>query len=231
MLALRKINKGKEPITLTNYRSSIQKKDFENINIYDDFNHKSRQDCKDSKAGNLRKQLLEEQGYLCCYCMSRIACFNSKIEHLKDQSTNRKLQIDYQNLFIACKGNEGQPSKHQHCDSFKGAKNIDYLDLLSNIENDIKYQPSDGTISSDNTDIDMEINEVLNLNVRILKRNRKQAVKEFLMVLKKRLGTGKWGKNALKKEVDRYEKIGADYKFKQFSAMFVYFLNKKLQKL
>ena len=228
---MKRINKWTEPTTLTTYRSSLHKKDLKDTDIYDGFKHKSKQDCKNNVAGNLRKQLLEEQGYLCCYCMSRIACTNSKIEHFKDQSTNRELQIDYQNLFIACKGNEGQPSNNQHCDSFKGAKNIDYVDLLSNIENDIKYKLADGTIFSDNTDINMEINEVLNLNVRILKRNRKQAVKKFLMVLKKRLGAGEWGKNALKKEVDRYEKKGADHKFKQFSGMFLYFLNKKLQKL
>ncbi len=230
MFALRKINKGKEPTTLTNYRSSIPKKDLLNTDIYDGFKHKSRQDCNDNKVGNLRKQLLEEQRYICCYCMSRIDCFNSKIEHFKDQS-NRNLQINYQNLFIACKGNEGLSSKNQHCDSFKGNKNLDYIDLLSNIEKEIKYKSANGTIFSDNADINLEINEVLNLNVKILKNNRKQAAKVFLMALKKRLGTGKWHKKALKKEVHSYEKIGDDHKFKQFNAMFIYFLNKKLQKL
>ncbi len=231
MLVLRKINKGKEPITLTNYRSSIQKKDSLNNEIYNNFPDKTKEDCKNKKPGNLRRQLLKEQGYICCYCMGRIDCSNSKIEHFRDQSTNRELQIKYQNLFIACKGNEGQPHKYQHCDSFKGAKEFQHIDLLSDIENHIKYRSTDGTIFSDDNNVNRELNEVLNLNVELLKKNRKQAIKEFLNILKKKLGSGTWRESALKKEVARYRRINIDHQYKQFSSMFVYFLNKKLQQL
>lgn len=229
---MKKINKGIEPTTLTNYRSSIQNTDLNNIDIYDGFKHKSRQDCKNNNVGNLRKQLLKEQGYLCCYCMSRIDCSNSKIEHLKDQSANRDLQIDYQNLFIACKGNEGQSFKNQHCDSYKGAKEFKYIDLLYNIENDIKYNKADGRIFSENGNIDKEINEILNLNVKRLKDNRKEAIKSFITKLKQKFGIrNKWSKKKLEKEIIRYKKKNTDHKFKHFNEMFVYFLNKKLQKL
>lgn len=231
MLDLRKINKEIEPTTLTHYRSSIAKENLEDSNVYNDFPNKTKKGCKENEPGNLRKQLLEEQGYICCYCMSRIDCINSKIEHFKDQAANRDLQINYQNLFIACNGNEGFPLKQQHCDSFKGAGECRHINLLSYIENDIKYQSSDGKIFSTNKEINQEIEDVLNLNAILLKNNRKQALGEFLIALKKRFGTGKWRKGELKNEIERYEKKNEDNKFKQFNAMFVYFLNKKLQKL
>jgi len=228
---VKKINKGNEPKTLTNYRSAILKKDSTSENIYNDFPNKTKAGCNDSDVGNLRKQLLEEQGYLCCYCMSRINCDTSKIEHFKDQSANRDLQIDYQNLFIACEGNEGHTKKQTHCDTFKGANALNHINLLSEVENKIKYQLSEGMIYSDDSNIDMEINAVLNLNVKLLKNNRKQAISQFITEVKKKLGKNRWSKNALEKEVDRYKKKDVSQKFKQFSEMFVYALNKKLKKL
>ena len=64
-------------------------------NIYDDFPNKTKEGCENNETDNLRKSLLEEQGYICCYCMSRIDCKNSKIEHFKPQSLHRDKQIDY----------------------------------------------------------------------------------------------------------------------------------------
>ncbi len=226
---MKKIHKGNEPKTLTNYRSKIPKKDLTGKNIYNDFPNKTKADCNNNRTGNLRKQLLEEQGYLCCYCMSRINCDTSKIEHFKDQSANRNLQIDYQNLFIACEDSEGCTREQTHCDTFKGGNALNYINLLSEIENEIKYKLSDGTIFSDNSNINMEINVVLNLNVKSLKDNRKQAISQFITKLNKKFKSkNKWKKNALEREAARYKRRDASQKFKQFSEMFVYLVNKKL---
>jgi uncharacterized protein (TIGR02646 family) len=47
---------------------------------------------------DLRKSLLEEQGYLCAYCMCRIADSgqDTKIEHYRPRDENNEL--DYNNL-------------------------------------------------------------------------------------------------------------------------------------
>jgi 5-methylcytosine-specific restriction endonuclease McrA len=81
-----KINKKKEPVTLGNYRSSIPKKKLLGDKIYDDFRYKSKEGCETKEYGNLRRQLLEEQGFVCCYCLTQVSCKNSKIEHFKPQS-------------------------------------------------------------------------------------------------------------------------------------------------
>ena len=95
---MRKIVKTTEPYTLTNYRSRISKNNKLDSTIYNDFPDKTKADCNSNKSGNLRKQLLEDQGYICCYCMQRISCTNSRIEHFKSQEHNRKYQIQYKNL-------------------------------------------------------------------------------------------------------------------------------------
>lgn len=104
---MRRIDKGPEPHTLTRYRASIKRSRLNDTNVYNDFGSKSKEDCESEVSGNLRRQLLQEQGHLCCYCMSRIRCHTSKIEHFKDQKNHRELQITYQNLFVVCAGNEG----------------------------------------------------------------------------------------------------------------------------
>lgn len=74
----------------------------------------------------LRKSLLEEQGYLCAYCMKRIRKDkNVKIEHYHPR--NIQNQMDYGNLLAVCMDNqtlEDEKGKVQKvrftCDSCKG---------------------------------------------------------------------------------------------------------------
>ena len=105
---MKEIVKSSEPRSLTTYRSQIPSQNMLDENIYDDFSYKTKEGCKNNEIDNLRKFLLEEQGYICCYCMSRISCDNSKIEHFKPQSPHRDKQIEYSNLFISCNGGEGK---------------------------------------------------------------------------------------------------------------------------
>lgn len=107
-----------------------------------------------------------------------------------------------------------------------------YIDLLSNIEDSISYTLADGTLFSGDQKINREINEILNLNVKILKDSRKQAVEAFQIALKKKFGShNKWSQNKLRKEVARYEKRDVNSRFKQFNGLFIYLLNKKIRKL
>jgi uncharacterized protein (TIGR02646 family) len=228
---VRKINKGVEPRTLTEYRASIPTKNLCDEHIYEDFKCKTREDCSNNVAGNLRKQLLEEQGYICCYCMERIGCSDCKIEHLKDQSGNRNLQINYRNLFVACSGNEGNQKNQQHCDTFKGNQDLDHIDLLSNIENSICYKDSDGEIFSKNSNINDEIDNILNLNLKRLKDNRKDAIKTFYQELKRELGTkDTWKTIDLNKKIQKYQKKDSSGKYKVYCEMFIYFLKKQVSR-
>ena len=223
---LKKITKNKEPKSLTAYRSTIPRKNLKDSNIYEDFPKKTKEQCKNSEPDNLRKQLLQEQGYICCYCMSRIDCDNSKIEHFKPQTKNREFQIDYQNLFIACIGGEGFKSKKQYCDTKKGENQLDYINLLSLIEQNIYYAKGAKNICIKSTDknIDREINNVLNLNVMVLEENRKEVYDRVMKNLKSR---GYTVSNI--KRVLNYYQNKHNEKFEPYCEMIVYFLTKKLK--
>lgn len=68
----------------------------------------------------LRKQLYEEQRGLCCYCMQRITKDNSNIEHFLPQSIFKENEVDYYNLYLACRYSCGLSKDKQHCDIAKG---------------------------------------------------------------------------------------------------------------
>jgi uncharacterized protein (TIGR02646 family) len=60
-----------------------------------------------AEKDDLRRALLEEQGYLCCYCMSRIQTPTQdkmKIEHFQSQHEFPELQLNFNNLLASCKG-------------------------------------------------------------------------------------------------------------------------------
>ena len=173
---------------------------------------------------NIRASLKEEQGYICCYCMSRVEFPNSKIEHFKPRSLFRGQQLEYSNLFVACLGGEGGGKNKQHCDTKKGNDALNYIDLFSSVENDIEYH-KDGLIFSTNINIDDEINSVLNLNYDILKENRKEALEQLMIDLKK-LG---FSIPNLQRTLKKYKHKNAKGKYRPFCEMVVYFLNKKLK--
>ncbi len=63
----------------------------------------------------LHEALLQEQGYICCYCGMRITRESSHIEHLKPQSaTDPDLTLEYANLLASCQ-REREPNKPTHC--------------------------------------------------------------------------------------------------------------------
>jgi uncharacterized protein (TIGR02646 family) len=52
----------------------------------------------------IKKALIEEQGYICCYCGGRVNEANSHIEHFLPKDSYIKLTYDYTNLLISCNG-------------------------------------------------------------------------------------------------------------------------------
>ena len=155
---MRAISKGSEPESLRKHRNA-RHSDYGNYAAKDE----------------LREALVAEQRGLCCYCMGRIRpqIGSMKIEHWQSQAS-RKRQLDYGNLLGACLGGEGQPGYLQHCDTRKGDRNLRWnpADPLHYIEERIRYE-SDGLISADDVDFNQQLNEVLNLNLRLLRNNRK----------------------------------------------------------
>lgn len=121
---------------------------------------------------------------------------------------------------MACKGGEG--TSHRHCDTHKNDTVLNKIDLLSNIENSIKYTQN-GKMNSEDKDIEKEINDILNLNCEILLRNRKDTIKNLYSNLKN------YELSTLKSTLKRYNGKNTKGQYRPFSQMIVYLLNKKIK--
>lgn len=226
---MKQIIKSAEPKSLINHRAS-QFSSFDNIPL----------DTKD----DLRKSLLSEQGHICCYCLKRIPekiekdgriSYEMKVEHFQCQDNFGGLQLNYTNLLGACTGNEGKPKKIQTCDTKKGNTSLSVNPILNtpNCESLFKYN-SEGEISSvnDDTEIDRQLNEVLNLNMQTLKDGRSEIyleVQNKIRVEGKKLQNDKKGfLKFLEQEKTKWlEQTGN--KFRPYCMVAIYYLNKKIQ--
>ena len=167
---MRVITKGHEPRSLTEYRNANRNA---HDRIYDNYQDKD----------TLRNALVAEQRGLCCYCMGRIRpnVDEMKIEHWQCQSRYPLMQLKYRNLLGACLGGEGQLPYLQHCDTRKQDLDLRWnpADTAHAVEARVRYLP-DGTIKSNDEAFNTQLNEVLNLNLAILKRNRKRVLDSLL---------------------------------------------------
>ena len=156
---MRSITKGSEPVSLIAHRKTPHS-DYDNYTAKDD----------------LRHALVSEQRGLCCYCMGRIRpeLASMKIEHWKCHARYPGEQLKYRNLLAACLGGHGKPAHIQHCDTRKGDSDLEWnpADPAHHIETRIRYQ-LDGSIRSDEADFDGQLNNVLDLNLPVLKNHRK----------------------------------------------------------
>jgi uncharacterized protein (TIGR02646 family) len=171
---MRAITKGAEPPSLTAHRQTPHC-DYDN---YPD---------KDV----LRHALVSEQRGLCCYCMGRIRNPDRmKIEHWRSRTLHPEEQLSYRNLIGACLGGEGQPPSRQHCNTRKGDRKLSWnpADPSHHIETRLRYE-LDGSIRSDDANLDAQLADVLNLNLPILRNNRRgvrDAVLDWWKAEKKR---------------------------------------------
>ena len=222
---MKRIEKGKEPKSLEEHRAA--KGDYAGL-----------------PKEELREQLLQEQGCICCYCMKRIPQTlkadeiqrhfpSSKIAHVLSQDNHSDQQLNYQNLLIACNGNFGQPEKVQTCDTFQGSKDFHFNPAGSrNIEELIKYNGL-GEIYSDDKQLNKELVEVLNLNTYDLVRIRKERYK-FYQDLIVREWKNRQGKDIQKRffETEKQRLLAKrGGKFDEYCMVGVYLLNKRLKKL
>ena len=163
---MRAITKSLEPASLTTHRLTPH-------GNYDNYPQKDE----------LREALVHEQRGLCCYCMTRITPGSSsmKIEHWRCQTRHENLELAYRNLLGACLGGDGQPAHLQHCDTRKGESDVKWNPAEPNhwIEQRIRFEP-DGTIASDDVEFDAQLNDVLGLNLQLLKNRRSSVLTGML---------------------------------------------------
>ena len=68
----------------------------------------------------VHKSLMREQGFLCCYCESRVTADDSHIEHFRPRAAFPDLLFDYENLHCSCQ-RDPSPGDPRHCGHRKGS--------------------------------------------------------------------------------------------------------------
>ena len=175
--------------------------------------------------GDLRVSLVAEQRGICCYCMQRIRPNRDsmKIEHWHSQAHHRPEQLHYGNLLGACLGGIGQPKKQQHCDTRKGDSSLcrNPADARHSVEEFVHYGSSGEAWSQDRA-FDRELTEVLNLNLPLLVRQRREVLDGFVRAGRKRKDA-----QALQRLLDNLRAADGD-DLKPYSGAMLCLLKRKL---
>jgi uncharacterized protein (TIGR02646 family) len=158
----------------------------------------------DGPQKDWQEALLEEQGYICAYCMRRIKLKREngkpliQIEHYRSREKHPELGLWWANMLGVCNGNYGIQPHLYHCDKSKGKENeqgifvkgkvigevelnvLDPLDIKKS-ENIVTYSSSGKILpNTQNENLQQSIIEdldcILNLNDEKLRMQRKQAM-------------------------------------------------------
>ncbi len=171
----------------------------------------------------LKKSLLEEQGFLCCYCMKRIDESSMRVEHFQCQDNYKKLALSYRNMLASCSGKIGL---EKTCDACKGNKDITINPLIQTYIDKLEFR-YDGEILSKDSDISRDLNETLNLNVPQLKRNREAFIQSMLERLNKNKS---WTKSEIQKIINKLEQRNMKSQYMPYCDAAIYIFKKRLRR-
>ncbi len=214
------IEKGNEPQALTRYKKQVGA-------YYDG--------CPKE---DIRHSLLQEQGFLCAYCMRRIDETNMKIEHWEsqssidaknenDRSSAEKKKLDYHNMLGVCSGTWDGVAETT-CDSHKGNAPLTINPLQKRDIERIAYEERTGKIYSNDERLNQDLDQTLNLNITLLKENRKQALQACKSKLKQLQEEGNWKSAFLQKQLAHYTGVNKDGKKQAYAGVIICYLQKKI---
>ena len=217
------IKKTTEPPELVTHR--LQGRDYEAMNNKKDGNGLVIRSVREV----VLDALLHEQGHLCAYCMQRITAENMQIEHRLSQKRMPEKAVIYSNFLGVCSGKIGTIL---HCDKQKSAVHdsvpIERWVALYTNPNDktqmdtIHYTTGSGKIHSTNTQIEDEINRVLNLNNDIIKRNRANIVIEIIQKMR-----SNWSKSDIQKALNNWQNTNKNAQLRPYCGIAIAYLTKK----
>lgn len=195
----------------------------------------------------IRKSLLEEQHYLCAYCMHKIENnpLRTSIEHWYPLSKDKEMALDYNNMLAVCDGGEnwkGKEKKNLCCDAFKADEAELKISPLNKRQMEKITYTKDGFIKTEPQDqrMDEEIRDVLRLNgiwkndkfladtTTGLVKGRKDAYQRYEDFIKRLGKKGRCTSAQVKKKIDE---IKTADEWLEYAGVILYFLNKKYQSL
>lgn len=153
----------------------------------------SKEDWKRLKAPlkpELMAWLLQDQGYLCCYCESRVYDLNSgHIEHLIPRGEHPERMFDFDHLLASCNGkaqkaDEADQTPGQHCGHkrkrtplFPTPLQADCTELL--IWQEERVHPAPGLEPELEREVHKTLHKTLKLGHRFLNLARKEAIESM----------------------------------------------------
>ncbi|ARV57557.1 TIGR02646 family protein [Nostocales cyanobacterium HT-58-2] len=207
------IQKTQEPDSLTKWKQKLGKRtpDWKSF--------------PQSIKNEVYQSLLQEQGFICCYCGMSIARKQCHIEHYRPKSVYRQLTFEYTNLIASCQGeDEHRPRVPVHCGHKKHAW-FDEEMMISPLDpkcaDYFKYSGFGEILPTDNPDKQIAAKttiQKLALGIDKLRRMRRAAIDTAL------LGTDGLTDAEIQLLAQGYQKPDADGRYIPFSAAITYVL-------
>ena len=166
---MKRIYKHDEPQELKRFKANAKRKGWRPK--YSSLHGKTKRAIK--------QKLMEEQGYICCYCEKQITDDDSHIEHLRPQALSRRETVNYNNMLCSCQ-KDLKKGEARHCGNLKGSSLIAITPLDEDCENKFSYG-EDGSIRPVRGDREAaDTIEILGLNIDKLNALRSKAIEPFL---------------------------------------------------
>jgi uncharacterized protein (TIGR02646 family) len=179
----------------------------------------------------LRAALVRDQHGLCCFCMQRVEPMVApelkvKIAHCMPQKVDGARDLEWQNLFAACLGNEGAPYDRQHCDTRQGSAVLRVSPSEPTHIASLSYTGR-GEIRTSRDDLRDDLDAKLNLNDEALCARRREAVIRMADALGRRTG-GTFSEAALRGALARCSIPDAGGKLPPFAGALEWWLQRRL---
>ena len=214
------IKRGKEPNSLLKFRKENPDADYET-------------DMPTDVAKDIREQMWKEQRCLCAYCMKKIEAPSVvRIEHCRPRHPQDEQEHDKKATLDLCYGNSlvrGVKPEDKTCDAHRGNIELTVNPFDEMFVRKIKYK-ADGSIYSDDADINKDVTETLNLNCQAL--FLPQTRKNVLMAEKNRIMRKCRGKSqdAFMRELERtYMSLVQERNLTPYCGIIISWLESKLK--
>lgn len=137
---------------------------------------------KKTEFKSLKAKLLNDQGFVCCYCNERVVLNGSSVEHIVTIDSDKSLLAEYSNLLIACNGGRidraANPEQMEmyplYCDAHRNNSTLPFCPLDALCESAFSFSYVDGSITGNHPDGKAVIC-ILNLDCDNLRRKRMDA--------------------------------------------------------
>jgi hypothetical protein len=133
----------------------------------------------------------------------RHAANELEIEHRVPQSAQEGtgLQLAWKNLLGTCPGNSHTSAPDQHCGHRKGEQLMSLDPTEAKLELRLRYDAL-GRVLAETSELQSELDDILNLNATHLRRNRVKALQGFQEALRRKRPRGIWAREWLERQLE-----------------------------